>query len=112
METYYDPADLGKFSPNGFGSLASGYFEKFMGYYGSVFQDGALTAREKGLIGLGVAIALECPYCIDAHTNGCLQKGCDGEQIAEVYHVVAALSAGAAVAHGAQSLKIIEDNEF
>ena len=112
MQTYYDPADLAKFSANGIGSSASNLWETFMGYYGSVYQDGALTAREKSLIALGVAAALQCPYCIDAHTQSLLSKGCDSDQIMEVFHVAASLRAGATMAHGVQSLSVIEDNEL
>ena len=112
METYYDPAGLAKFSSDGVGSLSPEDWEKFMAYYGAVHEDGALTAREKALISLSVAIAVQCPYCIDAYTNTCLQMGCDEEQIGEVYHVTAALRAGATLAHAVQSMKIIEDQEL
>ena len=54
--------------------------EKFFEWYGSVFQDGALTAREKSPIALAVAHAVQCPYCIDAYTKDTLEKGCDVEQ--------------------------------
>ena len=77
METYYNPDDLANFSPDGVGALSPELWEKYMGYYGSVFQDGALTAREKSLIALAVAAAVQCPYCIDSYTNSCLQQGCD-----------------------------------
>ena len=69
METYYNPADLANFSGEGVGAMSPELWEKFMGYYGSVFQDGALTSREKSLIALAVAAAVQCPYCIDAYTN-------------------------------------------
>ena len=112
METYYNPAGLADFSADGVGAMSPELWDKFMGYYGSVFQDGALTSREKSLIALAVAAAVQCPYCIDAYTNTCLQMGCDEEQIAEVYHVTAALRAGATLVHGVQSLNIIEDQEL
>lgn len=73
METYYNPDDLANFSPDGVGALSPELWEKYMGSYGSVFQDGALTAREKSLIALAVAAAVQCPYCIDSYTNSCLQ---------------------------------------
>ena len=41
-------------------------------YYNAVFEEGALTAREKSLIALAVAHTVQCPYCIDAYTNDCL----------------------------------------
>ena len=40
--------------------------KKFFDWYGEVMQEGALTAREKSLIALAVAHAIQCPYCIDA----------------------------------------------
>ncbi|MBR3181313.1 MAG: arsenosugar biosynthesis-associated peroxidase-like protein [Eggerthellaceae bacterium] len=112
MDTYYNPADLANFSPDGVGALSPDLWDKFMGYYGSVFQDGALTSREKSLIALAVAAAIQCPYCIDAYTNSCLQQGCDEAEIAEAFHVTNAIRGGAALAHSVQALKIIRDQEF
>ena len=109
METYYDPAGLANFSADGVGSLSPELWEKYMAYYGSVFADGALTAREKALIALAVAAAVQCPYCIDAYTNTCLQLGCDEAEIGEAFHVTNAIRGGAALAHGVQALKIIEE---
>lgn len=112
MDTYYNPADLANFSPDGVGALQPELWEKFMGYYGAVFEDGALTSREKSLIALAVAAAVQCPYCIDAYTNSCLQKGCSEAEIAEAFHVTNAIRGGAALAHGVQALKVIRDQEF
>ena len=50
-------------------------WEKFEAWYEAVFGEGALTEREKNLIALAVAHALQCPYCIDAYTQGCWEKG-------------------------------------
>ena len=72
MDTYYCPHDLARFSDMG---KNAELWEKFMAYYGAVFADGALTEREKALIALGVAHAVQCPYCIDAYTQACLEKG-------------------------------------
>ena len=49
--------------------------KKFFDYYNAVFADGALTAREKSLIALAVAHAVQCPYCIDAYTQDALAEG-------------------------------------
>ena len=112
MESYYDPADFAKFSADGFGSYNPELWEKAMAFYGAAHADDALTAREKALISLGVAAAIQCPYCIDAYTNTCLQMGCDEKQIGEVFHVAAAIRVGAVLAHGLQAMKIIEDQEL
>jgi len=100
METYYNPADLGKFSRVGEG--APDLWKKFNEWYGAVFAEGALTEREKALIALAVAHAVQCPYCIDAYTQACLEKGSNNEQMTEAVHVAAAIKGGAALVHGVQ----------
>jgi alkylhydroperoxidase/carboxymuconolactone decarboxylase family protein len=91
-----------------FGSIAEGGPElarKFFDYYGAVFADGALTAREKALIALAVAHAVQCPYCIDAYTQESLTKGADLEQMTEAVHVAVAIRGGASLVHGVQMLE-------
>ena len=100
METYYRSqhlADFGKISES---SPELG--RKFFDWYGAVFADGALTAREKSLIALAVSHAVQCPYCIDAYTQDCQQKGVDLEQMTEAVHVAAAIRGGASLVHGLQ----------
>ncbi len=110
MDTYYNPADLAKFST--MGEEAPELWEKYMAYYGAVFADGNLTAREKALIALAVAAAVQCPYCIDSYTNSCLEKGCTPAQITEAIHVANAIRGGAALVHGVQAKNIIADVDF
>ena len=104
MTTYYDPADLAKFG--NIGKDAPVLAAKFFDYYGAVFAEGALTEREKALIALAVAHAVQCPYCIDAYTTGCLEKGSNLEEMTEALHVVTAIRGGASLAHGVQMRKI------
>jgi len=106
MDTYYDPADLAKFA--GIAEHAPKLGQQFFQWYGAVFADGALTAREKALIALGVAHAVQCPYCIDAYTKDSLEKGCDVEQLTEVVHVAAAIKGGSALVHGVQMRKVAD----
>ena len=94
------------------GEEAPELWNKFMAYYGDVFAEGALTAREKSLIALAVATALQCPYCIDSYTNDCLNKGVDEEQMTEAIHVAAAIRGGATLAHGLQMKNIVKKLEF
>ncbi|HED66242.1 MAG TPA: 4-carboxymuconolactone decarboxylase [Planctomycetes bacterium] len=106
MDTYYDPADLARF--HRISDHAPELGRKFFDWYGSVFQDGALTAREKCLVALGVAHAVQCPYCIEAYTKDGLEKGLDPEQLTEVVHVAAAIKGGAALVHGIQMRNTID----
>lgn len=103
METYYKPEHLAKFGTISEGSPALG--QAFFAYYGKVFEDGALTAREKSLIALAVAHAVQCPYCIDAYSTDALQKGADLEQMTEAVHVACAIRGGASLVHGMQMME-------
>jgi len=100
-DSYFDPADLKKFSS--ITEFQKEYGDKFFEWYGAVFQEGALTAREKSLIALAVAHAVQCPYCIDAYSSTCLQKGADEEQMMEAVHVAAAIKGGATLVNRARS---------
>lgn len=107
MGTYYKPDHLARFQEIEEGSqeLSDAFFE----YYGKVFQDGALTAREKALIALAVAHTVQCPYCVDAYTTECLEKGADFEQMTEAVHVATAIRGGASLVHGLQMKDQVED---
>ncbi len=104
MRTYYDPDDLAKFEE--IGEEAPELAKKFFDYYAAVFSEGDLTEREKALIGLAVAHTVQCPYCIDAYTRACLEKGADLAEMTEAIHVVTAIRGGASLVHGVQLRRI------
>jgi 4-carboxymuconolactone decarboxylase len=106
METYYKPEDLSKFEE--IGKEAPDLAKKFFDYYNAVFAEGALTGREKALIALAVAHAVQCPYCIDAFTQGCFEKGSNLAEMTEAIHVVTAIRGGASLVHGVQMRNIAQ----
>ncbi|MEY5043347.1 MAG: hypothetical protein RJA19_574 [Bacteroidota bacterium] len=110
MKTYYDPKDLKRFGKiaDWDGPLA----EQFFSWYGAVFADGALTAREKALIALGVAHAVQCPYCIDAYTQDLLERGESKEGMMEAVHVAAAIRGGASLVHSVQMMGKVDQMEM
>jgi alkylhydroperoxidase/carboxymuconolactone decarboxylase family protein len=107
MKAYYNTDDLKKFSH--IADFEPNLAKKFFDYYGEVFKEGALTAREKALIALGVAHAIQCPYCIDAYTQDTMEKGCDENQLMEAVHVAAAIRGGAALVHGVQMMNTYKE---
>ncbi|MEO8209935.1 MAG: arsenosugar biosynthesis-associated peroxidase-like protein [bacterium] len=106
METYYNPEDLKKF-PN-VSEFNEELAKKFFDYYGSVFAEGALTAREKSLIALAVAHTVQCPYCIDAYSHDALEKGSNEEQMMEAIHVATAIRGGSSLVHGVQMMNHVK----
>jgi 4-carboxymuconolactone decarboxylase len=73
-----------------------------------VLAEGALTEREKSLIALAVAHTIQGPYCIDAFTQACLEKGANLTEMTEALHVVTAIRGGASLVHGIQMRNIAE----
>ena len=102
MSSYYESDDLKKFGD--VGRVNKDLADKFFDYYGSVMKEGALSEREKALIALAVSHALKCPYCIDAYSSSCLEKGADEMQMNEAVHVAATMTAGITLVHSVQMM--------
>jgi alkylhydroperoxidase/carboxymuconolactone decarboxylase family protein len=110
MKSYYEPSDLPKFAE--ISEEAPELANKFFDYYGAVFSEGELTEREKALIALGVAHAVQCPYCIDAYTQACFDKGSNKAEMTEAVHVACAIRGGASLVHGVQMRKVADKISF
>ena len=104
---YYQADDLAKFSS--IGSFQKPLADKFFEYYGEVFKDSELTAREKSLIALAVAHAVQCPYCIDAYSSDAFEKGWSEAQMMEAVHVACAIRGGASLVHGVQMMNKVKE---
>ncbi|MCB0362999.1 MAG: arsenosugar biosynthesis-associated peroxidase-like protein [Bdellovibrionales bacterium] len=100
---HYENGDLEKF-----GNVSEWNKEladAFFSYYGKVFSKGELSAREKSLIALAVAHAVQCPYCIEAYTTDSLEKGSTEGMMMEAVHIATAIRGGASLVHGVQMMK-------
>lgn len=104
--SYFDPEDLKKFG--NITEFQQEYGDKFFSYYNEVMKEGALTEREKSLIALAIAHAFSCPYCIEAYSKGCLEKGADEEQMMEAVHVAAAMKAGITLVNSTQMMNHVK----
>lgn len=105
-DSYYNPKDLKKF-----GNIAEYEPElakDFFNWYGKVFEDGALSKKEKALIALAVSHAVQCPYCIDAYTTDTLKMGVSEAQMMEAVHVAGAIKGGATLVHGVQMMNKVK----
>jgi alkylhydroperoxidase/carboxymuconolactone decarboxylase family protein len=106
MADYYSDEDLARFAE--VGRERPDLMQKFFAYYQATLDDGALTRREKALIGLAVAHAIPCPYCIDSFAQTCLETGANLEQMTEAIHVASGIRGGAALIHGVQALNSVD----
>ena len=106
-DNYYHAEDLKKFGA--IGEFGKELADKFFDYYGAVFAEGALTAREKSLIALAVAHTVQCPYCIDAYSTDATEKGYSEKQMMEAVHVAAAIRSGSSLVHGVQMMNKVKE---
>ncbi|MCC6817208.1 MAG: carboxymuconolactone decarboxylase family protein [Saprospiraceae bacterium] len=104
---YYEAADLSKFG--NISDFQKTMGDKFFAWYGEVYKDGALSAREKSLIALAVAHAVQCPYCIDAYSTDAVEKGYSEAQMMEAVHVAASIRGGASLVHGVQMMNKVKE---
>jgi alkylhydroperoxidase/carboxymuconolactone decarboxylase family protein len=106
MAGYFESEDLKKFG--NIGRVNRDLADKFFDYYNSTMKAGALSEREKALIALAVAHTQKCPYCIDAYSHSCLEKGADEAQMSEAVHVAATMVAGITLVHSVQMMNHID----
>lgn len=104
---YYNAEDLNKFE--NIGDFQKVLGDKFFDYYAEVFKDSQLSEKEKSLIALAVAHAIQCPYCIDAYSTDAFAKGWSEGQMMEAVHVAAAIRGGASLVHGVQMMNKVKE---
>jgi len=73
--------------------------QTFHEFGNAVFADGALSRKHKELIAVAVALAAQCPYCIEFHTGDARAQGASDAELSEAAMVAAAIRAGGAVTH-------------
>lgn len=106
-EHYYNAKDLPRFGE--VTDLQKELGTKFFSYYNEVFKESHLSAREKSLIALAVAHAVQCPYCIDAYSTDAYEKGYTEAQMMEAVHVATAIRGGASLVHGVQMMNKVKE---
>jgi AhpD family alkylhydroperoxidase len=107
MSCYHDSNDLKTLGE--FEKLAPVEFKGFAALDAVVGRDdGAIPRKYRELMALAVACTTQCPYCLDVHTRAAKRAGATREEVAEAAIIAAALRAGAAVTHGALTLKLFD----
>lgn len=70
---------------------------------------GALDAKQKELIALGIAIAIRCEGCIACHVQDALKTGATKEEIVETIGVAILMGGGPSVVYGDIAYKAMEE---
>jgi AhpD family alkylhydroperoxidase len=91
--------------------LVPDVYRAFLEFDQKAFKDGAIPAKTKELIALGIAQVTQCPWCIDAHTKKAATAGASDAEIAETTFVAMAMAAGAAWSHGGLALQCLQEHK-
>jgi AhpD family alkylhydroperoxidase len=75
--------------------IVKAYFE----FSKAVDRTEALTQKEKELVSVGVAHAIQCSFCIEDHVRKARVAGAKEEEIAEAILVAAKVRAGATLTY-------------
>ena len=79
-----------------------GVIDAFRELHGAVTEDGALSARTKQLIIIGIAVALGCEPCVRRHIPIAREMGISREEIIEAAGVAILMAGGPAAAYATQ----------
>jgi ribonuclease HI len=81
--------------------LASGTREtkRFFNLDGAVYQDGALSAKTKELLGLVASMVLRCNDCITYHVLQSHERGVSEEELAEAFDVALIVGGSIVIPH-------------
>ena len=98
----YDVANLKKLRK--MSELAPAGMAAYQQLSQAAMADGAIPAKYKELIALGVAFTTQCVYCIDHHAAKAKALGVTDQEITEAALVAAALRAGGSMTHATHAL--------
>ncbi|MUG43604.1 carboxymuconolactone decarboxylase family protein [Paenibacillus woosongensis] len=83
-----------------YGEIMPGVTEAYHAFTGESFADGALDAKTKQLIAIGIALSMNQEVCTFYHVNEARAKGASDEEILETVAVASAALAGNALSQG------------
>ncbi len=109
VDAYFDRGQVDALTALGDGARALA--ERQRAWDESVFADAALDTREKGLIALACAHAIQCPYSIDRAARSLKSQGVSLEEMTEAVHVATAIRGGASLVHGIQMLENVDSQD-
>jgi AhpD family alkylhydroperoxidase len=77
-----------------------GIYDGYSAMHKAALGDGALSAKTKELIALGIAIGDHCDGCIASHARGAARRGATPEEVAEAIGVAIQMTGGPGTVYG------------
>ena len=85
--------------------------KRFLNLDTKVYEDGALPAKQKEMLGLVASLVLRCDDCINYHLVQCNKAGVPEDEIIEVMDVALIVGGSITIPHIRRALKSWEELE-
>ena len=83
--------------------------KRFLRLDSATYEDGALDARTKELLGLVASAVLRCNDCIDYHLEQCVQAGFTREQLVDAMNVALVVGGSIVIPHARHAMLSIDE---
>lgn len=84
-------------------------FNKFFALDNKAYDDGALNAKTKELMGLAASMVLRCNDCILYHIDRSIQEGATKEELYETFNVALIVGGSIVIPHLRYAFDVMED---
>lgn len=73
------------------------------------YQDGALPAKTKELLGLTASMVLRCDDCVSYHLGQCVECGCSKDEIVEAMSVALVVGGTIVIPHMRRAMEFLDE---
>ena len=85
--------------------------KRFFNLDTNTYQDGALPAKTKEMLGLVASMVLRCDDCIKYHLGSCYELGVSREELFEIFSVANIVGGSICIPHTRRALEYWEELE-
>ena len=83
--------------------------KRFLRLDSATYEDGALDARTKELLGLVASAVLRCNDCIDYHLEQCVKAGFSREQLVDAINVALVVGGSIVIPHARHAMLSMDE---
>ena len=91
------------------------FFKRFFSLDTRTYEDGALNAQTKEMLGLVASLVLRCDDCVKYHIEKCVELGVTREQAFEIFAVANLVGGSIVIPHTRRAIEyldlLLEQNE-
>jgi AhpD family alkylhydroperoxidase len=83
--------------------------KRFFNLDGKAYENGALSARTKELLGLVASMVLRCDDCVAYHVDRCCELGATDEELFECFDVALIVGGSIVIPHLRRAVDFLDD---